>query len=572
MGKTVGIDFGTTNSVLAFMECAEPAVIPNRNGARLTPSVVAFTPDNRILVGAPAKNQAIINFERTVSSVKRKLGSDFAVNLGDRSYTAVQIASFIFARLKEDAGLFFEEEVDAAVVTVPAYFNDAQRQAVKSAAELAGFRVMRLINEPTAAALAYGVSRGAAGTVAVFDLGGGTFDVSVLDVSREVFEVVATRGNNRLGGDDFDALIVEFICDSFFRENRIDLREDLMALQKVREAAENAKIELSASAAASINIPFISADKSGPKHVALSLAREQFEAMIAGYLDEISAIVDGALEDAGVEPDELDSLILVGGSTRIPAVGRLLESKFHTVRRNVNPDEAVALGAAIQAGIIAGGVRGLVLVDVAPLSLGIETADDVFVPIIERNTTIPVSKSRVFTTVADNQSVVEVNVLQGERPAASGNFSLGRFQLDDIERAPRGGPKIEVEFDIDANGIVSVAAKDLKTGSFREIVLDAAKTAAGDRVGRMLRDAESHRAEDEAFRTRIQLRSRAAGILEKVKNTVVKEGAQWLEQRPELLDTISLFEETMHTDDAEQLKIAIETLSACLEDGQPQAP
>ncbi|MEW6202129.1 MAG: molecular chaperone DnaK [bacterium] len=566
MSRSVGIDFGTTNSAIAVMEGGEPKIIPNRRGERLTPSVVAFTKDDEVLIGTSAKNQSIINFERTISSIKRRFGTDCEILVSARRLIAPQIASLIIAHLKEDAEHFLDEKVDSAVITVPAYFTDAQRQDVKAAGEMAGLRVLRLINEPTAAALAYGLPRGAAGTIAIFDLGGGTFDISILDISREVFEVIATRGNNHLGGDDFDARLVSCICDSFYREHGIDLRDDRMAFQKVREAAETAKIELSSAASTTVSLPFISADISGPKHLNLEITRLQFEDLITDYLDAIGQIVDDALDDAGMSVDEIDSVLLVGGSTRIPRIQQMLESKFSRVRRSINPDEAVALGAAIQAGILTGSVRGLVLVDVAPMSLGIETENDVFVPIIERNSSIPTSRSRIFTTVVDNQTLVEVKVLQGERPQASKNFELGRFVLTGIKPAMRGAPRIEVLFDIDADGLVHVLAKDMETGSYRSIQIDPTRKVSVEETHRMIEDVETYREEDEAFRKRARITRQARDLLEKLRDKMIKEGEQWVQYRPEIFEVIGEFEETLGREDMEQLQIVMETMSGYLGD------
>lgn len=566
MGKTVGIDFGTTNSAIAIMEGGEPKIIPNNRGERLTPSIVAFTKENEILIGTSAKNQAIINFEGTVSSIKRKFGTDYEIQVGSRRLTAPQIASLIIARLKEDAEHYLDDQVDSAIITVPAYFNDAQRQDVKTAGELAGLRVLRLVNEPTAAALAYGLPRGEVGTIAVFDLGGGTFDISILDVSREVFEVIATRGNNHLGGDDFDARLVTYICDSFYREHGIDLRSDRMALQKVREAAEEAKIELSSASSITVSLPFISADRNGPKHLNFEIARQQFETMIADYIEEIEQIVDGALEDAGMHADEIESVVLVGGSTRIPIIQAMLESKFKKVRRNINPDEAVALGAAIQSGIVTGSIKGLVLVDVTSMSLGIETENDLFVPIIDRNSCIPTSRSRIFTTVADNQTLVEVKVLQGERPQANKNFELGKFILTGIKPAPKGVPKIEVLFDIDADGLVHVSAKDMETGNYRSIQIDPSKKVPEDEASRMIEDIDAHHEEDETFRRRARLARQAKDLLERLRNKMLKDGEVWVQSRPEVFEMIGTFEETLQSEDMEQLQIVMETMSSYLEE------
>ncbi|MFH1539564.1 MAG: molecular chaperone DnaK [bacterium] len=566
MGKSVGIDFGTTNSVIAVMEGAEPVVLPNERGGRLTPSVVAFGEDGEIMVGAPAKNQAILRYERVISSVKRKMGTDFSLEIDDNTFSASQIASLVIGHMKRSAEAFLDDEVENAVITVPAYFNDAQRNGVRKAGEMAGLNVLRLINEPTAAALAYGLHRGKTGTIAVFDLGGGTFDISILDVSKNVYEVVATRGNNHLGGDDFDARLILFLCDSFYKQHKIDLREDRMALQKVREAAEAVKIELSSSSSAVANLPFISADSDGPKHMNLEISRGRFEEMIGDYLDEISGIVDSTLDDAGLEQEDVDEVLLVGGSTRIPAVVELLESKFRSIKKSVHPDEAVALGAAIQAGILIGDVKGLVLVDVTALSVGIETENDVYVPIIERNSCIPISKKRTFTTVMDNQSVVEVRILQGERPQASKNFSIGSFILTGVPPAKRGEPKIEVEFDIDADGLVNVTATETASGVFNRVRLDPKECITDEKISRVLEEAEVCKQEDSVFIHETRTKQRAKTLMEHLRVRMLEHGTDWLDSRPGILESLELFEDTMGEGDIDQIEAAMETLKTYIED------
>lgn len=567
MERAVGIDFGTTNSVIAVVEGGEPSIIQNNRGDRIMPSVVSFTKDGQVLVGSAAKNQAIINHERTILSVKRKFGTDYTIEIDGKTYTAPQVGAFILRRLKEDAEEFLDGPVTQAIITVPAYFNDRQRQDVKAAGEMAGLTVLRLINEPTAAALAFGLPRNKEGLVVIFDLGGGTFDVSVLDISGSVYEVIATCGNNKLGGDDFDACIVEHICTDFFNKHGIDLREDRMALQKVRDTAEQAKKELSDSQTANVSIPFISADRNGPRHLDMEITRKTFEAIIQPYIEEMEALVDSALNDAAVETGQIDAVVLVGGSTRIPAVQQMLESKFgNRVIRNVNPDESVAAGAAIQAGIMSGSVQGLVLVDVTPLTLGIENEDDVMVPIIERNSCIPISKSRTFTTVADDQATVEVHVLQGERPQASKNFSLGRFQLTGIKPAPRGVPRVEVTFNIDVNGIVSVSARDLTTGRSQSIKITLEKTIPDDKLQHILQDAAIHANEDDLFIERSRLMKHAQTLLFRLKEKMLAEGPDALNANPEIAEVVAYIEAALREEDVDQVRNAVDTMNAYLDE------
>ncbi len=565
MSRAVGIDFGTTNSVICVLEGAEPVVIHNQRGERLTPSVVAFGREGELLVGTAAKNQAVLNYERTVASVKRKLGTDFKLNIDAQDFNAVQIASIVIGKLKECAEEFLDEPVQQAIITVPAYFNDGQRQAVKRAGEIAGLEVLRLINEPTAAALAYGLPKSKEGVILVFDLGGGTFDVSILDISGEVYEVVATRGNNRLGGDDFDAELVQYICKEYYERSGIDLRQDRMALQKVKDAAEQAKKELSEAATAVVNLPFISADESGPKHLEMSVTRNTFEGLIAGYMDEITGLVDAALEDAGMAADGIDAVVLVGGSTRIPAVQRMLELRFgNRVMKNTNPDECVAAGAAIQAGIMKGSVKGLVLVDITPLTLGIENENDVFAPVIERNCCIPTSKSRIFTTVTDGQTSVEVHVLQGERAQASRNYSLGKFSLEGIEPAPRGIPRIEVIFDIDVNGIVHVKARDEKTGVCSEIEINSAEKIRDEDIERLIQEAVAHRDEDDLFLTKQQLIRQARLLLSRIRSRAEADPAAAEESADEVRELAEYIETALRSDDITQIRRAIESMNVYL--------
>ncbi|HOP88296.1 MAG TPA: molecular chaperone DnaK [Acetomicrobium flavidum] len=502
MSKIVGIDLGTTNSVVAVKEGDNIVVIPNAEGSRLTPSVVAFTKDGERLVGQLAKRQAVINPERTIISIKRKMGSDYKVRIDDKEYTPQEISAMILQKLKKDAEDYLGEEVKQAVITVPAYFTDAQRQATKDAGKIAGLEVLRIINEPTAACLAYGMDKGGEFKVLVFDLGGGTFDVSILDVGDGVYEVMATSGDNHLGGDDWDQRLVDWMVSEFKRREGIDLSKDKMALQRLREAAEKAKIELSSMSETTISLPFITADQNGPKHLELEITRAKFEEMTADLLERVVGPVQKALSDSGLTPAQIDKILLVGGATRMPMVQRKVKELLgKEPTKGINPDECVAIGAAIQAAILAGEHKDIVLVDVTPLSLGVETLGGVFTKIIERNTAIPVSKSQIFTTAADNQTRVEIHVLQGERPMAADNVSLGRFFLDGIPPAPRGVPQIEVTFNIDVNGILNVTAKDLATGKAQHITIQSSRLSEAE-IERMRREAEAN---EEADRRRREL-------------------------------------------------------------------
>jgi molecular chaperone DnaK len=498
MPRTVGIDLGTTNSVVAVMEAGEPVVIPNAEGSRLTPSVVAFTKTGERLVGAAAKRQAIINPDRTIVSIKRKMGTDYKVNIDGKAHSPEEISAMILQKLKADAEAYLGDKVDKAVITVPAYFNDAQRTATKNAGEIAGLQVLRIINEPTAASLAYGLDKKANETILVYDLGGGTFDVSVLDVGEGVFEVKSTAGDTQLGGDDWDQRIVDYIADEFKKQQGIDLRNDRQALQRMREAAEKAKIELSSMVQTSINLPFITADQEGPKHLDMTLTRAKFEELTHDLAERTVGSFKRALQDAGVTDKEIDEIILVGGSTRMPMIQELVKrlGGGKEPHKGVNPDEVVAVGAAIQAGVLGGEVKDVVLLDVTPLTLGIETLGGVMDKLVERNTTIPTRRSRTYTTAADGQTTVEVHVLQGEREMARDNKTLGRFHLTGIPPAPRGIPQIEVTFDIDANGIVNVAAKDLATNQQQSITITGTTSLGKDEIDRMIRDAQSHAQED----------------------------------------------------------------------------
>ncbi len=511
MAKTVGIDLGTTNSCVAVLEGGEPTVIANAEGARTTPSVVGFTKTGERLVGSAAKRQAVVNPDRTVISIKRKMGTSDKVTIDGTSYSPEQISAMILQKLKTDAEAYLGEKVDKAVITVPAYFNDAQRNATKDAGRIAGLEVLRIINEPTAASLAYGLDKKKNETILVYDLGGGTFDVSVLDVGDGVFEVRSTAGDTRLGGDDFDQAIVEYVADEFKKDQGIDLRKDKQAMQRMREAAEKAKIELSNVVQTTINLPFITADAEGPKHLDVPLSRAKFDELTRTLVQRTEEPFKRALADADIEAKDVDEIILVGGSTRIPSVQDLVKrlGGGKEPNRSVNPDEVVAIGAAIQAGVLGGEVKDVVLLDVTPLSLGIQTLGDTFTKLIERNTTIPTRKSEVFSTAADGQTAVDVVVYQGERAMASQNKLLSRFQLMGIPPAPRGVPQVEVTFDIDANGIVNVSAKDRATNKEQRITISGAGTLNKAEVDRMVRDAEAHATEDAALREKAEARNQA---------------------------------------------------------------
>ena len=510
MSKVIGIDLGTTNSCVAVIEGGEPVVIPNAEGARTTPSVVAFGKTGERLVGQVAKRQAITNPDRTVSSIKRQMGSDYKVKIDDKKYTPQEISAMILQKLKTDAESYLGEKVTEAVITVPAYFTDSQRQATKDAGKIAGLEVKRIINEPTAAALAYGIDKENDQKVMVYDLGGGTFDVSIIEMGDGVTEVLATNGDTHLGGDDFDQRIIDWMADAFQNENGIDLRKDKMAAQRLKEAAEKAKIELSSAMSSQINLPFITADATGPKHLDMTLTRAKFNELTADLVDRTMTPVRKALQDAGLRPSDLKKVLMVGGSTRIPAVYDAVKKELNCEPfKGINPDECVAVGAAIQGGVLQGDVKGLLLLDVTPLSLGIETLGGVCTKIIDRNTTIPTHKSQVFSTAADNQPSVEINVLQGEREFARDNKSLGVFHLDGIAPAPRGVPQIEVTFDIDANGIVKVSAKDLGTGKEQNITITASTNMSKEDIDKAVKEAEQFAADDKKKREEVDIRNGA---------------------------------------------------------------
>lgn len=521
MSKVIGIDLGTTNSCAAVMEGGEPVIIPSAEGGRTVPSVVGFSKTGERLVGQLAKRQAVANPDRTITSIKRHMGTDFKVGIDDKNYTAPEISAMILRKIKTDAEAYLGEKVEKAVITVPAYFTDAQRQATKDAGAIAGLEVLRIINEPTAAALAYGLEKSDAQTVLVFDLGGGTFDVSILELGDGVFEVKATSGNNRLGGDDFDERVVKWIVNNFKSEHGIDLAKDRMALQRLKEAAEKAKIELSGVVSTNINLPFITAVDGQPVHLDMNLTRAKFEELTSDLIEATAGPTERALKDAGLEMGQVDKVILVGGSIRIPAISELVKKTTGKEPfKGVNPDEVVAVGAAIQAGVLTGEVKDIVLLDVTPLSLGLETLGGIFTRIIERNTTIPTSKKQVFSTAADNQTAVDIHVLQGERQFSADNVTLGQFRLDGIPPAPRGVPQIEVTFDIDANGIVHVSAKDLGTGKEQKVTITTSSGLKEDQIERMMKEAETHAEEDKKRKEQVELRNEADSLVYSVDKTL----------------------------------------------------
>ena len=523
MSKVIGIDLGTTNSCVAVIEAGEPTVIPNSEGGRTTPSIVAFSKNGERMVGQVAKRQAVTNSERTISSIKREMGTDFRVNIDGKKYTPQEISAMILQKLKSDAESYLGEKVTEAVITVPAYFTDAQRQATKDAGMIAGLTVKRIINEPTAAALAYGVDKEEPQKIMVYDLGGGTFDVSILDINSDVIEVLATAGNNRLGGDDFDQCIVDYLLDEFKRENKIDLRKDPTAMQRVREAAEKAKIELSGITSASINLPFLTANKNGPLHMETTLTRAKFDELTRHLVDMTMGPVQQAMADSGLTPASLSKVLMVGGSSRIPAVQEAVR-RFTGKEpfKGINPDECVAMGAALQAGVIGGEVKSLLLLDVTPLSLGIETVGDVYAKIIERNSSIPIQRSQIFTTAASFQTAVDVHVLQGERPVASQNKELGRFRLDGIRRAMRGVPQIEVTFAIDTNGIVNVSARDLGTGRQQNITITSSSNMSREEINRAIHDAEVYAAEDARKKEEAEMQNRVDNLIYQAETVMKK--------------------------------------------------
>lgn len=514
MAKTIGIDLGTTNSVVAVMEGGKPTVIANAEGSRTTPSIVGFSKSGERLVGQLAKRQAILNPDRTIISIKRHMGEDFKKNIDGKDYTPQEISAMILRKLADDASNYLGEKVTSAVITVPAYFNDAQRQATKDAGKIAGLEVLRIVNEPTAAALAYGLEKEKSEKVLVFDLGGGTFDVSILEIGDGVHEVLSTSGDTHLGGDDFDQKIIDWLCEEFKKQEGIDLKSDKQAMQRLKEAAEKAKCELSSVVETNINLPFITADANGPKHLDISLTRAKFEELSHDLLERCKTPVETAIKDAGISKNEIDEVVLVGGSTRIPAVQALV--KQYTGKepnQSVNPDEVVAVGAAVQAGVLAGEVKDIVLLDVTPLTLGIETLGGVMTPLVQRNTTIPVSKSQVFSTADDNQTAVDIHVLQGERPMARDNKSLGMFRLDGIPPAMKGMPQIEVTFDIDANGIVNVTAKDKATNKEQKITITNSSNLSESDIDKMVKEAEANASEDKKKKEEAETRNNAQSMI-----------------------------------------------------------
>ena len=514
MAKTIGIDLGTTNSVVAVMEGGKPTVIANAEGSRTTPSIVAFSKSGERLVGQLAKRQAIVNPDRTIASIKRHMGENYKVSIDGKDYTPQEISSMILRKLADDASKYLGEKVTSAVITVPAYFNDAQRQATKDAGKIAGLDVLRIVNEPTAAALAYGLEKEKSEKVLVFDLGGGTFDVSVLEIGDGVHEVLSTSGDTHLGGDDFDQKVMDWICDEFKKQEGIDLKGDKQAMQRVKEAAEKAKCELSSVFETNINLPFITADANGPKHLDLNLTRAKFEELSFDLLERCKKPVEQAIQDAGISKADINEVVLVGGSSRIPAVQKLVkEYTGKEPNQSVNPDEVVAVGAAIQAGVLAGEVKDIVLLDVTPLTLGIETLGGVMTPLVPRNTTIPVSKSQVFSTAENNQTAVDIQVLQGERPMAKDNKSLGMFRLDGIPPAMRGLPQIEVTFDIDANGIVNVSAKDKATGKEQKITITNSSNLSEADIDKMVKEAEANAAEDKKRKEEAEIKNNASSLI-----------------------------------------------------------
>jgi molecular chaperone DnaK len=590
MAKTVGIDLGTTNSVVAVMEAGEPVVIPNAEGGRTTPSVVAFTKSGERLVGQLARRQAAVNPENTVFSIKRFMGRKYdevererkivpykvvagkdgrvEVEIQGKRYTPEQISAMILQKLKTDAEAYLGEKVTDAVITVPAYFNDSQRQATKNAGEIAGLNVVRIINEPTAAALAYGLDKKENEKILVFDLGGGTYDVSVLEVGEGVFEVKATNGDTHLGGDDYDRRLVDYVADEFKKEQGIDLRSDRQALQRLTEAAEKAKIELSSRMETDINLPFITADQNGPKHLDMKITRAKFEQLTADLTEKTITPFNAALKDAGLTPADLDEVILVGGATRMPAILELVKKLTNgkEPHRGVNPDEVVAVGAAIQAGVLKGEVKDVLLLDVTPLSLGIETLGGVMTKLIDRNTTIPTSKSQIFSTASDSQPSVEVHVLQGEREMASANKTLGKFHLDGIPPAPRGVPQIEVAFDIDANGILNVRAKDLGTGKEQKVTITASTTLNKDEVQRMVKDAEQHAEEDRKHRDEVEARNQADSLVYQAEK-VLQENADKIDAaiRSEVESKIEPVKQAIKDNDVERMRSTSQELAASMQ-------